>query len=90
MKNKICIVISLLLILLCGCAAQNIQQGKDLSSSVIAYTEAVDNLLDVTIDQVIDFDSAELRKSRRGSDPRAMIVAKNEIILLNNFRGKLV
>ena len=93
MKKISFIAIVLSAFMLSGCATQSIQQGKDLSSSGIAYTEAVENLLDVTIDQVIDFDTAELKKSRRGSDPRVMIVSKNEGVILliseiNAFRAQ--
>ncbi len=60
-----------------GCATQSIRQGQDLSSSGVAYTDAVDKLLDVTTDRVINFDSAELIKTRRGSDLKKMITEKN-------------
>ena len=76
MKNMI-IAIGLGFLLISGCATQSIQQGKDLSTSGIAYTNAVDKLLDVTTDRIIDFDTEELKRSRRGSDPRGMITEKN-------------
>jgi hypothetical protein len=55
------LVISGLILLLSGCSgpSQRIQQGKDLSTSGIQYADAVNGLLNVTIDRVIDFDSSE-------------------------------
>jgi hypothetical protein len=48
-----------------GCASTaSIEQGKNLSASGIAYSDAVYALIDVSIDKVIDFDSVELRKGR--------------------------
>ena len=79
-KKKMILIIGISVALLSGCATQSIQQGKDLSISGIAYTEAVDKLLDVTADRVIDFDTQELKKTRRGSDPRGMITQKNEAV----------
>jgi hypothetical protein len=80
MKNSMIIVFGLSVLLICGCASHSVQQGKDLSSSGIAYTEAVDKLLDATTDRVIDFDNEELKKTRRGSDLRGMITQKNEAV----------
>jgi predicted small secreted protein len=76
-----------------GCATQSIRQGQDLSSSGVAYTDAVDKLLDVTTDRVINFDSAELIKTRRGSDLKKMITEKNEalqsvLVELGRFRAQ--
>jgi hypothetical protein len=78
MKKHVFVALGLATILMSGCLTQSIQQGKDLSTSGIAYTEAVDKLLDATTDRVIDFDTKELIKSRRGSDPMGMITQKNE------------
>ncbi len=78
MKKHVFLALGLATILMSGCVTQSIQQGKDLSTSGIAYTEAVDKLLDVTTDRVIDFDTKELKKTRRGSDLRGMITQKNE------------
>lgn len=88
---------AILSILLCaalasGCSTQTIQQGKDLSSSGIAYSNAVDGLVVVTADRVIDFDTAELKKSRIGSNPGDMIHSKNQQLIkllaeLNKFRS---
>ncbi len=77
MKKTMIIAFGLSVLLICGCLSQTIQQGKNLSASGIAYTEAVDKLLDVTTDRVIDFDTEELKKTRRGSDLRKMITQKN-------------
>ena len=91
MNRRLIIPIFLTSLILFGCATQTIQQGKDLSSSGIAYSEAVDKLIDVTTDQVIAFDSAELKKARRGSNLEEKIRENNKqltIIIneLNIFR----
>lgn len=93
MNRKLILTTVLGAVLLSGCATQSIQQGKDLSTSGIAYTDAVDSLLVVTTDQVIDFDSAELKKTRRGSNLRDMVSTKNEGLIgvlteLNKFRSQ--
>jgi hypothetical protein len=61
------LVLFCLILALSGCAgpSQQIQQGKDLSTSGIQYADAVNGLLDVTIDRVIDFDSTEALKIRK-------------------------
>ena len=79
MKKKI-ITFVLSVLLISGCATHTIKQSRDLSASGIAYTEAVDKLLDTTIDKIIDFDNEELKKSRRGSNLRGMITEKNKAI----------
>lgn len=79
MKKKI-ITFVLSVLLISGCATHTINQSRDLSASGIAYTEAVDKLLDTTIDKIIDFDNEELKKSRRGSNLREMIAEKNKAI----------
>lgn len=66
--------------LLSGCATRSIRTGKDLSTSGIAYSDAVENLLDVTTDRIIDFDNEELKKTRRGSNLREMITEQNEAV----------
>ena len=54
------------LLLATACATtQSIDQARDLSTSGLAYTEAVDSLLDTTVDQLIEFDTSVLIKSRR-------------------------
>ena len=93
MKKSIFLVFLLSALLISGCATQSIQQGKDLSSSGIAYTDAVDNLLDVTIERVIDFDSAELMKSRLGSNLRDQVTQKNQAVVnviseIDHFRAQ--
>lgn len=66
MKN---ISLFFLICALYGCATtQSIQEGKNLSASGIAYTDAVDKLVEASIDKVIDFDSEELKKTRYGSE----------------------
>ena len=81
MKKQVFIALGLSTILMSGCVTQSIQQGKDLSISGIAYAEAVDKLLDVTMDRIIDFDSEELKKTRRGSDLKGMITQKNQAVV---------
>jgi predicted small secreted protein len=82
MKKSIIFIFWLCALLISGCATQTVQQGKDLSSSGIAYTDAVNNLLDITVDRIIDFDSAELMKSRRGSNLREQVIQKNQAVVL--------
>ena len=91
MRRKFVLTILISVVMIFGCATQSIQQGKDLSTSGIAYTDAVDKLIDVTTDQIIDFDSAELKKTRRGSNLEDMINTKNKRLIrvineLNRFR----
>jgi len=95
MKKNALLSIVLVAILTCSCATHQIKQAKDLSSSGIAYSDAVDNLIDVTIDKVIDFDTQELRKSRRGPRPflKKSIEDKNEaisafVLELERFRSQ--
>jgi len=87
------VFLGMALVLISGCATQSIQQGKDLSTSGIVYTDAVDKLLDVITDRIIDFDTAELKKTRRGTDLKGMITQKNEAIEaiiteINKFRSQ--
>lgn len=57
-----------------GCAGptQTIRQGQDFCRAGIQYTEALDKLLDVTITTVIDFDSDELIRQRKRTDPNEL------------------
>ncbi len=80
MGKKILIVFGLSILLVSGCATHTIKQSKDLSASGIAYTEAVDKLLNTAVDRVIDFDNEVLKKSRRGSNLRRKIAQKNQAI----------
>ena len=81
MKKSVILSLCLSLLLINGCATQTIQQGKDLSTSGIAYAEAVDNLLDATTDRVIDFDNEETKKARLGSDLSTKIAEKNKAVV---------
>lgn len=81
MSRKFMIALAIGTVLFSGCATQSIQQSINLSASGITYTEAVDKLLDVTTDRIIDFDNAVLEKTRGGSNPRKMITEKNEALL---------
>lgn len=64
-------------LVLCGCVTQTIKEGKDLSTSGIAYADAVDSLLDVTTDTVVDFDNNELIKTRISSSPEKGLADKD-------------
>ena len=93
MNKQTFLVFGLSALLVSGCATQTIQGGKDLSTSGIAYAEAVNNLLDVTVDRVIEFDNEELMKSRRGSNLRKTVEQKNEAVLaviseISEFRAQ--
>ncbi len=90
--RHILVAVGLSALLINGCATQHIQQGKDLSSSGIAYTEAINKLLDVAVDRIIDFDTEELKKSRIGSNLRDQITQKNQAVVdiiseIEEFRG---
>ena len=63
---------------LCGCVTQTVREGKDLSTSGIAYSAAVDALLDTTTDEVIEFDNKELIKARISSDPAGALAARDQ------------
>ncbi len=54
-----------------GCLGptQTLQQGSDLCAAGVQYAEALDQLLDVTIETVIDYDSDELLRQRKYADP---------------------
>jgi hypothetical protein len=80
MKKHIVVIAGLLIFLVSSCATQSIKQGKDLSSSGIAYTKAVSSLLDVATDRLIEFDTEELKKTRYGSNLRERIIQKNEAV----------
>jgi len=93
MKKYVFLFLSLAVFMVGGCATQSIQQGKDLSTSGIAYTDAVNDLLDVTKDRIIDFDTKELKKTRRGSNLREIITQKNMAVLdvlseINEFQSQ--
>jgi hypothetical protein len=79
--KKIIIAFGLSILLISGCATHTVKQSKDLSASGIAYTEAVDKLLDNTFDRIIDFDNEELKKARGGSDLKRKITDKNQLII---------
>ena len=83
MNKKIIFPLVIISVIISGCTTQSIKQGKDLSTSGIAYTVAVDNLIGTSIDTVIDFDSAELKKSRIGSksDLMDIITCKNKALI---------
>ena len=95
--KKILLPSLLSIALLGGCSTQTVQLSKDLSSSGIAYTEAVDNLLDTATDKIIDFDNSELIKSRHDLSSKLKLekdIAKNNevvsafIVEINSFRSQ--
>ena len=95
MKKSFFLSIALFALWICSCATQPVKQAKDLSSSGIAYSNAVNNLINVTIDRVIDFDSQELKKSRYGSGAalKVNIHQKNKAVInliseLEQFRAQ--
>lgn len=86
-----------LLMLNTACApTQTIEQSRDLSTSGLAYTQAVEALVDSTVDRIIDFDTTSLIKSRRGQaeDQLKMILtAQNQALSdlikeLETFKGQ--
>lgn len=81
MKRRVILVVWLGVWLLSGCGTQSVNQTRNLSVSGLAYTEAVDKLLDTVVDRVIDHDNAVLIKTRRGSDPTKRIQQKNDDLL---------
>lgn len=96
LRPRLFFILSGLILLLSGCisSSQKIQQGRDLSTSGIQYAEAVNGLLDVTIDRVIDFDSSEairIRKRAVESTLKQKIQERDSVLLdllneLNSFR----
>jgi len=93
----ICAVFIIALILNTACApTQTIEQARDLSSSGIAYTTAVEALVDSTVVRIIDFDSASVIKSRRGQTEdqlKKILAAHNEALSalvaeLEMFKGQ--
>ena len=79
-------------ILLSGCSNSTLIKSQDLSASSIKYTKTVNELLDKTIDHVIDVDSKELLRVREvSSNPKKMLKEKNTTIKsmirrINDFR----
>lgn len=72
------------LVLVCcalsACVTQTIREGKDLSTSGIAYAQAVNALLDATTTVVIDFDNKEAIKSRLSSDPAGWLKKRDDAV----------
>jgi hypothetical protein len=64
-KRFVCLLAAYLLCAACA-PTQTIEQSRDLSTSGVAYTNAVDSLVDSTVNRLIDFDSSVALKSRRG------------------------
>jgi len=91
------VAFTITLILNVACApTQTIEQSRDLSTSGLAYTQAVEALVDSSVDSIIDFDSASLIKSRRGQPEeqlRMILAAQNEALAaliaeLETFKGQ--
>lgn len=80
-----------------GCmgSTRTVQQGKDLCGAGIQYTEALDMLLNATIETVIDYDSDELIRQRKYADPndlRGFLEERNQALVeqvktLETFRN---
>ncbi len=89
-KNAI-LVLGISALLVSGCSSNTLKKSRNVSASGIAYADNVNELLDETIKQVIDFDSRELLKTRIGSNPKKMLQDKNKalsslIAEINHFR----
>lgn len=96
LRSRQFLVLVGLILLLSGCIgpSQRIQRAKDLSASGIQYAEAVNGLLDVTIDRVIDFDNSEairIRKRAQENTLKQKIQERDSTLVnllneLNSFR----
>lgn len=91
MKTTASIFIVAISIFIEGCSSNTLTKSQDMSASGIAYADSVNELLDETIKQVIDFDSKELLKTRAGSNPEKMLKEKNHALVnlikeINHFR----
>lgn len=58
------LVVAITIVGLSGCATANVQQGKDLSSAGVAYSQATSALIDVAINSMIDADSEALVRTK--------------------------
>jgi hypothetical protein len=93
---KVATVLACLALVGCVGPTQTLQQGKDLCACGVQYTEALDKLLDVTIETVIDYDSDELIRQRKYADPndlRGFLDERDEAMIeqvrtLETFRGQ--
>lgn len=65
-------------LLLTACSNSTLVKTQNLSASSVAYTETVNELLDKTIDHVIDVDSKDLIRSRVSTNPRKMLKERNK------------
>ena len=91
MKKTTTLVVGAISIFVAGCSSNTLTKSQNMSASGIAYADSVNELLDETIKQVIDFDSKELLKTRAGTNPRKMLKEKNESLTelikeINHFR----
>jgi len=78
-------------LVLSGCSNSTLVKTTDLSSSSVIYTEIVNDLLDRTIDHVIDVDSKELLRTRSGKHRAKKLKERNQslktlIAEINEFR----
>lgn len=78
-------------LILSGCTNSTLVKTTDLSSSSVAYTESVNELLDETIGHVIDVDSKELLRARNGKHRAKKLKERNQslkvlIAEINEFR----
>jgi hypothetical protein len=91
MKTTATLALGIISIFITGCSSNTLIKSQNMSASGIAYADSVNELLDETIKQVIDFDSKELLKTRAGSSRKKMLKEKNEslgklIKEINHFR----
>ena len=85
------LVLGMSVILTSGCSSNTLKKSRNVSASGIAYADSVNELLDESIKQVIDFDSHELLKTRIGTNPKRMLKEKNKALTnlineINRFR----
>ncbi len=91
MHRQAILILGILALLMTACSSNTLKQSRNVSASGVAYADSVNELLDETIKQVIDFDSHELLKTRIGSNPKQMLKQKNKALItliseINRFR----
>lgn len=78
-------------VLFTACSNSTLIKSQDLSASSIAYTETVNELLDETINNVINVDSKELVRTRQGKNRYKKLKERNKSLKaligeINRFR----
>lgn len=90
--SRISLPLVLTTFVLSGCSNSTLIKSQDLSASSIAYTATVNELLDETIDHVIDVDSKELLRVRSFSKNSEKMLKEKNITMkamvgeINRFR----